>query len=161
MFHIYLADIISHDRSSFLILLTFKLGNEKIGDPDNYNRKLDADYPYRLGLNMVRASEEFPSYRFIFKDIENLGAQGVRQIQAHDFTWNVLWKGYGEGVGQKNKNNRCINVPEGVMKTVGMSSLVVVKLKIKKMPLSQERFLEMMKIFQTSITTILKNQLNS
>ena len=78
-----------------------------------YKRGLDADYPYRLGLNMVRAGESFSSHDFVYKDLENLGAQGIRQIQGHDLNWSVIWRGYGEGVGETNSSGKCINVPKG------------------------------------------------
>ena len=78
-----------------------------------YNRNLDEDYPYRLGLNMVRAGDRYASHDFVYKDLENLGAQGLRQIQGHDLNWSVIWTGYGEGVGEKNSSDRCINVPTG------------------------------------------------
>jgi hypothetical protein len=79
--------------------------------PNFYQRELDNDYPYRLGLNMVRAGSPYAKHDFVYKDLENLGAQGIRQIQGHDFNWSVVWKGYGEGVGDKNNSGYCRNVP--------------------------------------------------
>ena len=61
---------------------------------------------------MARAGDRYASYDFVFKDFQNLGAQGVRQVQGHDFNWSVVWQGYGEGVGATNSNGKCINVPE-------------------------------------------------
>ena len=62
---------------------------------------------------MVRAGNPYSGHEFVYADIKNLSAKGVRQVQGHDLNWSVIWEGYGAGVGEKSAGGNCINVPKG------------------------------------------------